>query len=66
MTDTIDKLVFALGGDLTALNKAYADAEAGAQNYTDLKWVLVTSYFELLSNGNSIESRLFFYCALCK
>jgi hypothetical protein len=30
-SDTIDKLIFALGGDLTALNKAYAEAEAGAQ-----------------------------------
>lgn len=30
-SDTIDKLIFALGGDLTQLNKAYAEAEAGAQ-----------------------------------
>lgn len=31
MTDTIDKLIFALGGDLKDLNAAYADAEKGAQ-----------------------------------
>lgn len=31
MTDTIDRLIFALDGDLTSLDKVYADAEAKSQ-----------------------------------
>lgn len=45
MTDTIDKLVFALGGDISGLNKAYAEAEAGAQKTgTNIKNNLGTGF----------------------